>query len=147
MYPSEDALLDKFKYFISTTNFTDLYNRKNFIGHITASAIVIDVEESKILLINHINLGKWLPPGGHVEYSDNSILDANIDTCQFISNNLVLKTCTETVNNSNFFYNALVMDYGNPVHLNYCTFMFNSATMNTDINGTVLNCTFDSNGR
>lgn len=56
--------MEQFNRFINNTGFEDLYNRKNFIGHVTASALTIDVNESKILLIKHKSLSKWLQPGG-----------------------------------------------------------------------------------
>jgi len=45
-------------------------SRKNFFGHITASAIVLDPTLSKILLVHHKNLGKSIQPGGHVDETD-----------------------------------------------------------------------------
>ncbi len=45
----------------------DVFDRKNSVGHITASGLVIDPEADKILLINHKFLKMWLQPGGHVE--------------------------------------------------------------------------------
>ncbi len=45
----------------------DLFSKKNSVGHITASAIVIDNTNENILLIWHEKLERWLQPGGHVE--------------------------------------------------------------------------------
>lgn len=45
-------------------------SRKNFFGHITASAIVLDQSLKKIALIHHHILDLWLQPGGHVDQSD-----------------------------------------------------------------------------
>ena len=47
-------------------------SRKNFFGHITASAIVLNPTLSKILLVHHKIIGKWLQPGGHVDNTDTS---------------------------------------------------------------------------
>jgi len=38
-------------------------------GHITASALVLDPERTKALLVRHRKLGIWLQPGGHVDGS------------------------------------------------------------------------------
>ena len=52
-----------------------MFDRKNFVGHITGSAIIFDYKNSKVLLIKHIILQRWLQPGGHIEKTDASILD------------------------------------------------------------------------
>lgn len=53
-----------------------LISRKNFSGHITASAFVLDCTFSKILLVQHKNLNKYIQPGGHVDQMDESIYSA-----------------------------------------------------------------------
>jgi 8-oxo-dGTP pyrophosphatase MutT (NUDIX family) len=50
-----------------------IISRKNFSGHITVSAFVIDPTLSKLLLVYHINLKKYLQPGGHVKNNDKSL--------------------------------------------------------------------------
>src|SRR3954451_8835576 len=35
--------------------------------HLVAYFAVVDVEAERILLVDHINAGLWLPAGGHVE--------------------------------------------------------------------------------
>jgi 8-oxo-dGTP pyrophosphatase MutT (NUDIX family) len=45
-------------------------------GHFTASAFVLSPERDALLLILHKKLGLWLQPGGHVEASDASLLEA-----------------------------------------------------------------------
>lgn len=47
-----------------------LISRKNFLGHITASAFVLDITKTKILLIKYKILNKYIQPGGHIEASD-----------------------------------------------------------------------------
>ncbi|SFK68473.1 8-oxo-dGTP pyrophosphatase MutT, NUDIX family [Streptosporangium canum] len=53
----------------------DLTPRKEFRGHVTAGAILAG-PDGRILHINHLALGKWLLPGGHLEASDVTLLDA-----------------------------------------------------------------------
>ncbi len=53
----------------------DITSRKNFVGHITASAFVINKHTQKILLLQHKSLGKLLQPGGHIEKSDSSPIE------------------------------------------------------------------------
>ncbi|UED84299.1 NUDIX hydrolase [Streptomyces profundus] len=45
-------------------------------GHITASALVVDVAAGRVLLTLHAKLGRWLQTGGHCESSDASLADA-----------------------------------------------------------------------
>jgi 8-oxo-dGTP pyrophosphatase MutT (NUDIX family) len=54
----------------------DPFARENPEGHITASAIVARPDGSEFLLLYHRKLGRWLQPGGHTEYSDDSAFDA-----------------------------------------------------------------------
>lgn len=48
----------------------DVFSRANMRGHITTSAVVLDVEAEQLLLIHHKTLDRWLQPGGHFEPSD-----------------------------------------------------------------------------
>ncbi|MBK6950181.1 MAG: NUDIX hydrolase [Haliscomenobacter sp.] len=75
-YPQEMERQRSFKEFIEHTPFEDLYHRKNFNGHITASAFIVDQDHAQMLLIHHKGLNRWLQPGGHVDYTDASILAA-----------------------------------------------------------------------
>lgn len=76
LHQGEVERQSKFKNFVAHTAFDDLYNRKNFEGHITASAIIIAYEEPQMLLLHHKSLDRWLQPGGHVDYTDDSVLSA-----------------------------------------------------------------------
>ncbi|MEU3166992.1 NUDIX domain-containing protein [Streptosporangium sp. NPDC006930] len=53
----------------------DITTRKEFRGHATAAAILAD-PDGRILHIRHLALDCWLPPGGHLEASDTTLLDA-----------------------------------------------------------------------
>ena len=53
----------------------EITNRKNFIGHFTASAFVINPANKKVLLLDHKALKRKLTPGGHIE-KDESPLEA-----------------------------------------------------------------------
>ncbi len=76
LYPHEIERQKSFKDFIEHAAFEDLYHRKNFNGHITASAFIVDRNQAQMLLIRHKRLNRWLQPGGHVDYTDASILAA-----------------------------------------------------------------------
>jgi 8-oxo-dGTP pyrophosphatase MutT (NUDIX family) len=53
------------------------FSRHHFTpGHITCTAAVLSPDFSKVLLIHHRRLDRWLLPGGHVESEDVHIWDA-----------------------------------------------------------------------
>ena len=76
MFGSEAERLERFGDFIRRFDGPELYDRKNFTGHITASGMVYRPQTDELLLLEHVQLEKWLQPGGHVEASDDSILSA-----------------------------------------------------------------------
>lgn len=45
-------------------------------GHFTASAFVLSPDRTRVLLIHHAKLDRWLQPGGHIEPEDADVLDA-----------------------------------------------------------------------
>ena len=48
-------------------NPSDLVDRSNTHGHLTASCLVLNHDETAVLLIDHLVLLRWLQPGGHVD--------------------------------------------------------------------------------
>ena len=44
-------------------------------GHITCTAVVLNPDRQRVLLVHHHRLRRWLLPGGHVEESDASLVD------------------------------------------------------------------------
>ena len=46
---------------------TDIFTRKNFVGHVTASAVILSHDKKYIFAIHHKILDKMLCPGGHVD--------------------------------------------------------------------------------
>lgn len=59
-------------------NDRDITSRKNFVGHVTASAFVINKFTRQVLLLQHKSLGKLLQPGGHIDKEDGSPLEATL---------------------------------------------------------------------
>lgn len=53
----------------------DVTSRKEFGGHVTASAVVLNAK-GQVLLIRHRASGKLLQPGGHLEPEDTSLIAA-----------------------------------------------------------------------
>lgn len=56
----------------------DIFSRKSTPGHITASAVVLSKDLSKVLLVNHVFLKKFIQPGGHVDTDDSDIVSAAV---------------------------------------------------------------------
>lgn len=54
----------------------ELTQRTNFVGHVTASAFIVNPATKQVLLLQHKSLGSLLQPGGHVEPADKTILAA-----------------------------------------------------------------------
>ena len=75
-FPAETKRQEGFSEFLSRNVTDQLYTRKNFDGHLTASAFILNNVLDKILLIHHKSLGKWLQPGGHIDTTDPNILQA-----------------------------------------------------------------------
>jgi 8-oxo-dGTP pyrophosphatase MutT (NUDIX family) len=59
----------------------DALRRTGRPSHLTASAIVLDRSATRVLLVLHGKLGRWLQPGGHVEDGDRSLADAALREC------------------------------------------------------------------
>ncbi|MGG6242080.1 NUDIX hydrolase [Nodosilinea sp. AN01ver1] len=50
--------------------------RDNYVGHLTASAWVVNTAKSHVLLTHHRKFNRWLQVGGHVDAGDESLLAA-----------------------------------------------------------------------
>jgi len=74
--PKEGSFRMSLGHFLEMNQTGQLYNRKNFHGHLTASAFIISENAKKILLLQHKSLDRWLQPGGHIDDTDESILAA-----------------------------------------------------------------------
>lgn len=60
-----DVALERFRAFIAST--PRCFERENQEGHLTASALVLSPDRSKVLLTFHAKLKKWLQLGGHAD--------------------------------------------------------------------------------
>ena len=47
------------------------YHRDHLPGHITGSAWVVNANRTKVVLLHHGNLNRWLQPGGHADGDEN----------------------------------------------------------------------------
>jgi len=73
--PAESGFL-ALQAFVERSSDAALFSRKNFQGHLTASAFILNAKADHVLLLHHKSLNKWLQPGGHIDASDKSILAA-----------------------------------------------------------------------
>lgn len=63
-YPDERAAMEPFVRYVASFDAPALYDRKNFVGHLTAGALIVSRQTGCVLLLKHKQLGKWLQPGG-----------------------------------------------------------------------------------
>jgi 8-oxo-dGTP pyrophosphatase MutT (NUDIX family) len=75
-YRSEKTRIDPFIQFVRSFDGVELIDRKNFVGHLTASAFIVNQKKNSLLLLKHKALQRWLQPGGHIDATDKSIIDA-----------------------------------------------------------------------
>lgn len=75
-YPKEKADLRRLTEQLQQSG--DILSRKNFEGHVTASAFIFNKNSKQILLLEHRSLEKLLQPGGHIEPEDTSLIEATL---------------------------------------------------------------------
>lgn len=54
----------------------ELIDRKNFVGHFTASAFILSKKSNRVALLYHNFLKKYLQPGGHIDLTDKTPIEA-----------------------------------------------------------------------
>lgn len=74
-WPCEDAALAShradFLHFLKVHD--DAMSRDCAAGHLTASALIVDADATRVLLTLHPKVGLWLQTGGHCEATDASV--------------------------------------------------------------------------
>jgi 8-oxo-dGTP pyrophosphatase MutT (NUDIX family) len=70
--------------FLELLQHPDAYQRTHLPGHITGSSWIVNNDGSKVVLVKHAALHKWLQPGGHADGDENvlrvAIREANEET-------------------------------------------------------------------
>jgi len=70
--------------FIELLQHPHAYHRDHLPGHITGSSWIVNNDGTKVLLVQHTVLRKWLQPGGHADGDENilavAIREANEET-------------------------------------------------------------------
>lgn len=69
--PDQRRLQAEYLEFLART--PDGVFRESAIGHVTASALIMDESRSRVLLTLHPKVGRWLQMGGHMEIDDASL--------------------------------------------------------------------------
>jgi 8-oxo-dGTP pyrophosphatase MutT (NUDIX family) len=69
-YPEEHAFISKF---VALLKHPRAFYRDHLPGHITGSAWIVNQDFTKVLLIEHAKLKRWLQPGGHADGEQNVI--------------------------------------------------------------------------
>ena len=59
------------KSFLELLESKDAYLRTNLPGHMTGSVWIVNSTKQKTLLVHHVNLKKWVQPGGHADGDEN----------------------------------------------------------------------------
>lgn len=110
------------------------FNNDNYNdGHITGSAIVLDKNARKMLLIHHKKLNRWLQPGGHS--------DGSVDIIGTAKRELLEETGIKNVTNENKIFDIdihvfPVIEGKNPQHFHYDVriLFFGDSTENNSLN-------------
>jgi 8-oxo-dGTP pyrophosphatase MutT (NUDIX family) len=83
VFPQEEADLQPLLDQLQREGEVSVTSRSTFsTGHVTAGVIIVSLPAQEVLMIDHAALGKRLQPGGHVELSDDSILEAAYRECE-----------------------------------------------------------------
>jgi hypothetical protein len=75
-FPDERERLLPLNQLLSSATNLDVVSRNHKVGHLTASGFVVSPSHDQLLLIQHKKLQRLLQPGGHMEPTDASPLDA-----------------------------------------------------------------------
>ncbi|MDP5121810.1 MAG: NUDIX hydrolase [Spirosomaceae bacterium] len=75
-FPAEAKTVKTFQEFVKRNAENSVFDRKNFDGHFTASAFLLNNVGTHLLFLQHKKLNRWLQPGGHIDDTDESILEA-----------------------------------------------------------------------
>ncbi len=67
-YPEEQGFARRF---LTLLEHPRCYQRDHLPGHITGSAWIVNPDRSKVVLVQHAKLKRWLQPGGHADGDEN----------------------------------------------------------------------------
>jgi len=68
LFPDEEKFISLFLDLLKNER---CFHRDYLPGHITGSAWIVNKERTKVLLVHHAKLNRWLQPGGHADGEEN----------------------------------------------------------------------------
>ncbi|MFE6500877.1 NUDIX hydrolase [Kitasatospora sp. NPDC057738] len=74
-FPEDEANLAVALELLASGGDADVTSRKEFRGHVTAGALLVN-DKREVLFIHHRVLDTWVPPGGHLEPEDTTLVGA-----------------------------------------------------------------------
>ena len=102
-------------------------------GHITASAIVLSLDLDSVVLVNHVRVGLWIQPGGHIEPTDPSLVDT---ACREVAEETGLAISPKDAPLVRVDVHEIPPFKGEPKHLHHdVTFGFLAPELRTDTTG------------
>ena len=57
--------------FLELLKSEEVFQRTHLPGHITGSSWIVNSDKTKVLLVHHAKLNRWLQPGGHADGDEN----------------------------------------------------------------------------
>jgi len=69
-YPEESSFVPRFLQLLRQSG---CFERQHLPGHITGSAWIVNEDVTKVILVKHGSLRKWLQPGGHADGDENTL--------------------------------------------------------------------------
>ena len=68
LFPEEEIFKSRF---LELLEHRHSFHRDHLPGHITGSAWIVNQDFSRVLMVLHAKLGRWLQPGGHADGDEN----------------------------------------------------------------------------
>lgn len=72
-FPEESIFVPRFLQLLKQPG---CFGRDHLPGHITGSAWIVNEDASRVVLVKHGSLRKWLQPGGHADGDENTLTTA-----------------------------------------------------------------------
>ncbi len=122
MYQPSDVIEHKHR--VDTMSFLKTsdnpFFHTNKLGHITASAILLNPDKNSVLLFWHEKLNRWLQPGGHCEKEDLSVEDASFR--ELLEETQIKKEFISAISENSIFdidVHQIPERNGTPSHIHY----------------------------
>lgn len=94
--PADNARLRPLIQQMDNSDEIHLGSRKSMPGHITGSAVILNGDDSQVLLIEHKILKRWLFPGGHLDPGETPLSAALREAIEETGAGVVLHPAQDT---------------------------------------------------